>query len=284
VSDNFRHTLITSRDLQIFEALDRFPHTTRQLLKISQTFARPFTQDRSLRQRLQLLCAARSLRRWRYAIATGGVENYYTLTLAGWRILHGPDSQPASQGHLREISVSRQFHAKCLADALVHLQVAVHRAGVTFTGFCRENSWQIAVDQQTLQPDATFDLVSPQQTLHFFLEQDNHTETIRSSTNLESWERRIQLYEQLQNQTAQRFRVLIVTSRCGRRLEHLLHTARRLAGNPQRRLFYGIHLPRLLQEPDAIRRACFLDHDLRAVSLLPRVLPVQGELRLTTTA
>lgn len=72
--------LVTPRDRDLFEALDRCPLTVRQLLKLSVTFAYPFTTERRVQERLHQLCAAGRVRRWLYATAGQGALSYYTLS------------------------------------------------------------------------------------------------------------------------------------------------------------------------------------------------------------
>ena len=48
-------SLLTPRDLDVLQALDYSPLTARQLLRLGETFACPFTTDRKLRARLHLL-------------------------------------------------------------------------------------------------------------------------------------------------------------------------------------------------------------------------------------
>src|ERR1043166_6261730 len=83
-----RTALLTARDLDILSALDHCPLTALQLLTLSQTFVRPFTGERRVRERLQVLCTAGRTRRWQYATAGTGAPGYYTLTPLGYELLH----------------------------------------------------------------------------------------------------------------------------------------------------------------------------------------------------
>src|SRR5438270_12286257 len=112
--------LVTPRDRDLFEALDRCPLTVRQLLKVSSTFAYPFTTERRVQERLQRLCAAGRVRRWRYATAGQGALSYYTLTPLGCRLLHGHDAAPSGRGFFGPVGVARQAHTQALAEAIVH--------------------------------------------------------------------------------------------------------------------------------------------------------------------
>src|SRR5689334_18304093 len=81
-----RLTLVTPRDLDLFHALERTPLTVRQLLKLSATFAYPFTAERRVQERLQQLCAAGRVRRWIYSTAGQGALSYYTLSPLGYQL------------------------------------------------------------------------------------------------------------------------------------------------------------------------------------------------------
>ena len=54
--------LVTPRDLDLFQALDRCPLTVAQVLKVSQTFAYPFTTERRVQERLHELVTASRVR------------------------------------------------------------------------------------------------------------------------------------------------------------------------------------------------------------------------------
>lgn len=56
----------------------------------------------------------------------------------------------------------------------------------------------------------------------------------------------------------------------------ILEAADTLVRNPQRSLFYGVHLDDYLAEADAVCESCFLDHRLTAVAMIPvRQLPLR---------
>ena len=132
--------LVTPRDRDLFEALDRSPLTVRQLLKLSVTFAYPFTTERRVQERLQQLCAAGRVRRWLYATAGQGALSYYTLTTLSYRLLHGEDAKAPARGAFGPVGLSRQPHTQALADALVHLLVCSRSAGIRVEAFARENT------------------------------------------------------------------------------------------------------------------------------------------------
>src|SRR5437588_10626462 len=97
--------LVTPRDRDLFLALERSPLTVRQLLKLSETFAYPFTTERRVQERMQRLVAAGRVRRWRYATAGQGALSYYILRPLGYRLLHGADAPAPRRGLFRPIGV-----------------------------------------------------------------------------------------------------------------------------------------------------------------------------------
>jgi hypothetical protein len=268
---NRRHTILTARDQEILLALDRTPLTAGQLKALSHTFAHPFGSERMVRERLFALGSAGWVCSARYATTSHGAgQNYYRLTRTGYRILYGEGAAAPTKRYFAPISIARQHHSRCLADFVVHTIIGAQRANVQFTDYFRENTLRLSVGDQCLYPDCAFQLVHADgQTFNFLVEIDNHSEQIRSTKDADSWQKKITLCEQLQSEAPQRFRVLVVTTRGGRRLRTILTLAATRAHNPQRSLLVGIPLQAYLTEPDALRGHCFLDHRLKAVSLLP---------------
>jgi len=264
---------VTSRDIEILVALDRCPLTVEQLLKLSATFeSNPFTSPRSVQERLQKLCAAGWVRRWRYATTTrGAAPHYYKPTLLGYRILYGEGAEPIARRQFQEIAIARHHHTMGLADFIVHTAVAADRRHHRIQGFYRENTLKLAVGSESLFPDCAFELASPKGgQFNFLVELDNSTERVRSENDTESWNRKIRLYDELQEASfPRRFRVLIVTTRSPQRMNHILETAQETVRNPRRSLFYGVYLPEYLGQVDAVVAACFRDHRGKPVSLLP---------------
>lgn len=264
---------VTSRDIEILVALDRCPLTVEQLLKLSSAFeSHPFTSPRSVQDRLQKLCSAKWIRRWRYATTSRGASpHYYKLTLLGYRILYGEDAEPLSKRQFQEIAIARHHHTVALSDFIVHTAVAADNRHYRMQGFYRENTLKLTVGAETLLPDCAFELASAQgRQLNFVVELDNSTETVRSEKDTESWNRKIRLYDELQERSfPRRFRVLIVTTRSSDRLTHILEAARSTVRNQKRSLFYGVHLAHYLGQQDAVVAPCFRDHSGRPASLLP---------------
>jgi hypothetical protein len=261
--------IVTERDIDILTALDRVPLTAQQMLSLSETFSEPFQSERTVRERLQALCDAGWIRFEFYALATaGGSPKYYFLTQTGYRILYGPKALPPTKTHFSPLALPRQHHTRALADFLVHLLRASHRTGVRVTDFYRENTLKLSIGGDTLYPDSSFQLVVDDQPLNFLVEIDNHTETIRSQKDTESWEKKLRLYDRLQDTITNRFRVLAVTTRSTDRLRHILSAAAGVFRNTDRKLVYGIDLPTFIGEEQPLHRSVFRDHFGRATALI----------------
>lgn len=277
--------IVTERDIDILTALDRVPLTAQQMLALSETFCLPFGSERTVRERLQALAEAGWIRSALYALPSSGASpKYYFLTRQGYGILNGPGALPPTKRHFSPLSVSRQLHSKALADFLVHVLVASHRAGVRFTEFYRENTLKLTIGDDCLFPDASFQLIVNDQPLNFLVEIDNHTETIRSPKDTDSWERKLRLYDRLQDSIKNRFRVLAVTTRSSDRLRHILMTAAGVLRNPQRCLVYGVDLPTFVREDEPLHRGVFRDHFGRATALIASHFSVRALHRASPPA
>jgi len=264
---------LTARDEEILLALDRCPLTVQQILKLSQTFpGHAFTSPRSVQDRLQKLREAGWVCRWTYAtIGRTGAPDYYKLTLLGYRLLYGRDAAPPTKRAFSEVSIGYHHHTLCLADFIVHTLVAAHRARIHMVNFSREHTVQFSLGHDSLFPDCAFELHTPTRCrFNYLVELDNATERVRSDKDVDSWQRKIRLYEQLQDQRhPHRFRVLIVATRSADRLRHILSLAAGHARNPSRSLFYGTLLHDFLAHPAPIHSPCFLDHRLSPTPLIP---------------
>jgi hypothetical protein len=262
--------ILTGRDLEVLTALDRTPLTAGQLLALSRTFAHPFGSERMVRERLAALGASGWVQAGRYAtVGAGAGQNYYRLTRTGYRLLYGENVEPPTKRYFAPVSLPRQRHTRALADFIVHTMVAAHEAGITFTDFYRENTLKLTVGQACLYPDCAFQLILPDgRTFNYLVELDNHTEQIRSTKDADSWQKKARLYDDLQSSSDNRFRVLVVTTRSGPRLKTILALGAAVASNRQRSLLLGVPLAAYLAQPAALQSPVFLDHHLRAVSLV----------------
>ena len=144
--------LLTERDREILAAIDLVPLTVVQLRKLSETFSRPFTSERRLRERIRQLHEAGWLNRWPYATAGTGAPHFHKLTKLGFALLHGEDALPPTKRAFEPVGLLKQAHTLALADFLVHTFVAAHRLGCRVANVHRENTLKIqAVDDVLYQ-------------------------------------------------------------------------------------------------------------------------------------
>lgn len=264
--------------MEILLALDRCPLTVQQLLKLSQSFREQrFTSSRSVQDRLRKLRLAGWVRRWTYATASrSGAPDYYKLTLLGYRLAYERNAPPPTKGYFNEIGIARQFHTHALSEFVVHTVVAALQQGIEVKDFSPENTLRLQVAQDTLFPDCGFELHRDGRKLNFLVELDNGSERVRSDKDTDSWQRKIRLYEELQDLSPPRFRVLVVTTRSRDRLDHILAVASQHARNPRRSLFYAVHLDDYLLQGDATGAPCFRDHHGNAVAMIPADSKTRG--------
>ncbi len=266
---------IGPRDEELLAALDHSPFTAAQLLALSASFARPFPDEHSVRRRLRQLAAGGLVRAFPYAVASlGRSPSYYKLTRAGYRHLYGLDAPLPNRRYFEAVADAHHHHTLAMAEFLVHLLVSAHNEGVEVRRFARENSVVIDAGTFRLRPDCAFQLVPPGgRPLNFVVELDNGTERVRSQLDTESIERKIRGYDAHQQSLAAfdpaRYVVLFVTTRSAIRLSAIMDTARRLARNPQRRLFLGITLANFLTSADPLFGDCHVDTPGCHVSLVP---------------
>lgn len=264
---------VTARDLQIFDCLDRTPLTATQLLKFSQTFGSPFQSIQRVRSRLASLREFGLVQSWPYAIAERGTApEYFKLTLSGHRLLFGSHAEAPTRRAFSEIAVGRHNHTRRLADFIVHMHVAAHTSQLRLLNFQRENSLSLNVNGERLFPDGAFQLQADADSLpfNFMIELDNSTESVRSTADVDSWARKIRVYEDYQDAATSRFRVIIVTTRSSVRLKHILRLVRDSSANLQRNLFCGIFLNDWLNAAQPLSTRCFWHPRGFPMSLLPQ--------------
>jgi len=269
-----KSTLFTHRVRQLFAALERGPRTAMQLLKESETFDEPYTNVNFLRRNLQKYAQARWIRSWRYATTDRGALNYYKLTREGFRILHQDDgTREPSASYFAEIPVSRQDHARSLADVVVHTIASGHERGIRLVRFSPENQLVLTLGPEQLKPDFQMTLLAPTgEQFRFLLELDNSTEPLDASDpKRETIRRKISFYERFQDHWLSRwkrsggqgfpprFRVLFFT-RSTRRVRDMMVLAGGHARWKNRRLCYATTVQEFLAEADAVRTPMFLDH------------------------
>lgn len=260
-------SLVTNRDVDLFRALARGPLTVQQVLKLSTTFSAPFPSTRRLQRRLQNLSAAGLLRQHWYATEGPGGTAYYTLSPQSARLLTGENTPPART--YSRVGISRQFHTQCLQEFLVHTRTAAHGTGVEFTDFYPEHALELVAGEKRLRPDAAFSLIVPDLPVQrYFIELDNGTEPVSSQKTRDSFQRKLQFYEDLRD-TGERFRVLGIVSNGQARLDHLVALAATLARKPGRTVFYGVRLDDYLAEDDPLHHPLFRNHHGEFVALAP---------------
>jgi protein involved in plasmid replication-relaxation len=265
----------TSRDIDLLTSLVMAPLTTAQLLKLSQTFAAgPFRSPRTLLDRLQRLAAGGFVRRFPLAIAPaqgGGVPHYYKVTPAGLRLIYGEEARPPSKQFFAPVAVARHHHTHCLSEFLVTTAVAAHKRGFRMHDVHPENTLVLDINGEQLIPDARFDLLGIPGRYRLLIEQDCSTETIRSAKHDDTIQRKLRLHDAHQDQTAERHRVVFVSSRSRERLANILNAAATVVRNPERTLFLGVYLPDYVNACDPIWDPLFLDHRGRRHALPPNV-------------
>lgn len=269
-----RHPFLTERDELLLRALARCPLTCQQLLQLSRTFPQPFPSIGRLRVRLRMLASRRRLippliRQWEYATTAYNPLTYYTLTRLGCQAFFGPE-EPVRDAYTRPVAFARQPHTQALADFIVHTQIAAHAAGVSVMNTARENTLRLDVGAECLYPDDTFELqTADAAAFRFFTELDNGTEPVVSAKDRDNWERKLRLYLAHAIRTGTQFRVLVVSTNRGERLEHILALAAAVIGQRRRSLCCGIRLPAYLAEEQAVTAPCFRDNRGEMVALLP---------------
>lgn len=267
---------IGPRDEEILAALEMSPFTAAQLLALSETFVRPFSDEHSVRRRLRKLAVRGLVRSFPYAVASlGRSPSYYKLTQPGYRYLHGVTATMPHRRYFEAIADAHHHHTQALSAFLVHLLVSARKGGVAVRGFARENSLTLETATTTLRPDCAFQLVAGDgRAYNFVVELDNGTERVRSPLDAESIERKIRGYDQHQSEMEAydpaRYVVLFVTTRSQVRLQGMLDAARRLLRNPKRRLILGVALADFLASDNPLVTACFHDALGRSTSLIPQ--------------
>jgi hypothetical protein len=265
---------LTARDEDLFRAIDRCPLTVRQLRRLSCTFSIGFGSDRRLQDRLAQLTRAGLLRRFRYASSLGSGQFYYTLTAQSFYVIHGDDAVLPGPSAFREVSIARQHHTHCLSDFLTHTMLATKQAQATLSDFTRENALKLTIDGHDLFPDSSLTLTVPgRPSFLFYVELDNSTEVLASRGARESWIKKLRFYENLQNVTPTRFRVLGVVTRSVQRLHNLTSLAASIAVNKDRSVFLSVFLPDYLGADRPLTTPIFTDHRRLRVPLLPMTDP-----------
>lgn len=256
---------IGPRDIDLFTALDRCPLTPAQISRLSVTFKSPFTDEANLRRRLRELAKADLVQSFPYAMCRDGrTPSYWKLTQQGYRMLYGEKVTLPQRRYFQAIKPGHHHHTFCLTETIVHLCVTAHHNGCQIVHFARENSFTLQAGQFVMAPDCA--LVVRRQDGHtypFIIELDNGTERVRTKQDVESIERKLRGYDAHQSKydkfDPNRYLVIFITTRSELRLQHILQTAGEVMTQPQRRVFLGANLERLLSV-DPFRESVLEDH------------------------
>jgi hypothetical protein len=260
--------LYTDRDRQIHEALRLVPLDTQQLLRLSETFERPFTSARKVRERMQQHQAAGWTTTYTYATTGPGQLNYYRLTRAGYQLLSGPRAVLPKRSFFAEVSPALQRHTRHLADVIMHTNVAAYRLGVRILDQLGDSQLVLTLGERSQKPDYSFRLATRDGIYTYYDELDESTEPVASTRQRESLEAKIRFHEDYQNATGQRYRVRMIFARASVRMYQFLKLARQNATR-QRAIFYAVLLDDYLKSPQPLTSPLFLDHFNRLRPLLP---------------
>jgi hypothetical protein len=219
---------------------------------------------------MQTLANAGLVRFFPLALPGGGITNYYKISLAGYRVLHGETAPQPHNRFFAPVPLARLEHTQTLSEVIVHTFVAAHRHRVRVTKFYRENALTFDAGNVRQQPDCVFLLTTGGKTFNVLFEIDNSTESVDSLSH-QSIRRKVRGYEAYQDQiltdwkaagrrgTRPVFRVVFLT-RTIDRAHHILTLAAQLARNRDRRLCYASTQDSYLAEDDAVRDPLLLDH------------------------
>lgn len=267
---------IGSRDMELLQNIDRCPLTAEQLFDLAGVTEHPFASLADVRRRLRQLKAAGMVNCWPYAIAaTGRSPFYFKLTRDGFRFLYGEDYPLPRRRHFEAISPGHHHHTLSLSRLLVHLCTAAAKHGHVIEHYARENSVKLVADPFTVYPDGAFVLRRCDgKQFPFCVEFDNGTERVRSKQDVECIERKLRAYDAHQSQfaahDADRYLVLMVTTRSRLRLDNMMSLAASVMQQPQRTVFLGANLEALLLV-NPFKEAAFADHRGLKRMLIPKV-------------
>ncbi len=256
---------IGPRDIELLHNIDRCPLTAEQLFQLAAATEHPFSELPDLRRRLRQLKTAGLVNCWPYAIATTGRSPlYFKLCREGFRFLYGQNSPLPRRRHFEQISPGHHHHTLSLAKLLVHICTCAAKHGHAVEQYARENSVCLKAEPFTIYPDGAFVLKrSDGQRFPFCIELDNGTERVRSKQDVECIERKLRGYDAHQSQfatfAADRYLVLLVTTRTKQRLDNMLSLASAVMQQQQRTVFIGASLNELLAV-DPFETAVFEDH------------------------
>ncbi len=263
--------VLSPRDLALLRLLSWTPATTALLLSASTAFADgPFRDDRRLRERLTALTVEGFVRSWTSAVASGGLQNYYKITPAGFSALHGSDVPLPPRAFFAEITPSHFAHTLRLAEAIVTILRASYNRRIEIVRYFRENELTLPLGTESLQPDCFVRLRSAGRTFSLAFEIDTSQESLDSPSS-NSIRRKLTLYHAYQNQALAdwnvaakkweepRFRVVFLTASVTRGY-HILALSRQIQTQTARRLVYAATQDSFVTEREPLTAPLFLDH------------------------
>ncbi len=270
---------LSARDDSLLRLLDRTPATTSLILKASETFAgEPFRDDRRVRERLQTLADNHFVRAFPATQGVGGPVNWYKLTSAGYRMLHGSTAELPHRTRFEAIAPSRFQHTQALAEIIVQTLVTAHRNRTEIPHFSGDGEAVLEVGPQKYRPDCFFQFSQSGRQFNVYFEIDQSTESVDSNTE-QSIRTKLIHYEACQDSfwhwwkqrgeqgTRPYFRAIFLT-RSQDRANHILWLARECARNADRHLIYAATQDTFLSEPRALHAPIFLDHHGRWQALV----------------
>lgn len=278
---------LADRHIDLLGSLSWGALATGQLLKLSQTWAGPIADVRQLRRQLARMAAAKLITSRPFATLTSGnPEHYHQLTAAGFRFLYGPSTTLPGISFFSPLSLPRQAHHRAVMDFLVHVAVGAHAVGVELRDLYPDGGVTLSTGLETVKPDAAFSLVAGEQVLRFYLEMDNATGTLAATRPRDSIGQKLRAYESVQDDMAERFRVLFVSVRpTPQRLANIRRLAASQARNPTRTLCLTASLDDFLEQSEPLASPLWLDHQERSQALLPTVAALPAvDLQVCLTA
>lgn len=262
---------LEERDKQIIlDGLQYGAMCNEHLLAYSNKHPTPYPDESKIRKRSAILQKLGLITTRYYAIGSLRNRAYHTLTAKGYRVLYQTDPPATCQRLFRKISENDQEHHYWKMHFFVKTLVAAHQQGVQLTNYTLENTKPVTAYTRQRHHDGQFRLQIPSVLdFGFTVEIDNHTETLSTNNpatrSVEEW---ITTYLLADQQSHSHEQVLLITTKGGQRLRHLLSLASKLNPNPKRKLFLGIDLPVYLASDDPLFASHVLTPEGRSVSFL----------------
>ncbi len=108
--------------------------------------------------------------------------NWYKLTSAGYRMLHGPNAELPHRSRFEAIAPSRFQHTQALAEIIVQTLVAAHRSRTEIPYFSGDGESVLEVGPQKYRPDCFFQFSQSGKHFNVYFEIDQSTESVNSNS------------------------------------------------------------------------------------------------------